>query len=495
MSNDTKSSLINVVLLYLALALGFLGTFLKARVITPAEIGVLSSLVTIASLAGFFINLGLPTSIIKYSPELETDNGRFTGFILFNLGISFAIYVVLSGLILIFRKHFIEFFHDELLEKYFDFVLILMIGEIFNNQFRSTFQVLKKSIFSNAVYNLTTRLANLIMLCFMLAGYFNFFLFLIVDVLSVLLKSIIFMAAFSVSGKLGMPKFDFLSSTFLKKFTNYSFFMFSSGILGLAISSIDKLMIGHFVDMASVGIYRVVLTFTVLIEFIGKGFQMSNSPQIASYWRRGEIEKLKKLYSENANMQLLLSLFAFSALIAFGGDLLAILGKDYTVGFFILFFLALGELITVGTGLSGTIISFSKHYKLDFYTRIMLVVLTIATNFLFIPIWGAAGAAAATALSLLLYNTVKFVFVSWKLKMQPYDRETFSVVVLNSICASIFFLIKYLSPINNIVSIIGWSAVVFVAYFIIGINLFKIQRMRYLFDKAVERLPVLRGHK
>ena len=487
MSKTTRSSILNIIILYVALVLGFVNTFLKARIITPAEIGVLSSLVTIAALAGFFINLGMPVGIIKYSPEFREDKGELTGFYLFNFLLSSALYAVSCSAFIAMRSTVLKYFHDELLSKYFDFVFILMIGEIFNNQFRSIYQVFKRSVSANVIYNITTRLANVLMLVLMHFGFFDFYAFLFVDVASVLLKSAMFILGYSRFGVIARPTFKFLSGNFLKKYYNYAFYMFSSGLIGLLVNSIDKIMIGHYVNMAGVGVYRVVLTFIVLIEFIGKGFGMSNSPLIAAYWRKNELPKLKKLYNENVNQQLILSLFAFSALIAFGRDLLVILGKEYEGGFYVLLFLSLGELINVGTGLSGTIISFSRYYKLDFYARLLLVALTYFTNLLFIPGWGVAGAAFATMLSVFLYNLMKFVFVSWYLKLQPYDGETLKILFLNGLMALAFYAVKKVVGGVSIPAILVLSVLLFLAYLGIGLYVFKLPNMLVAIEKLFKK--------
>jgi len=487
MSKTTSGSILNIIVLYGALILGFLGTFMKARIITPAEIGVLSSLVTISALAGFFLNLGTPVGIIKYSPELRDDKHELTGFYVFNLLLSLCAYVLVCTGFIVFRSYVLKYFHDELLAKYFDFVFILMIGEVFNNQFRSIYQVFKRSVSANVIYNITTRSANIVMLCFMYFGFFDFYTFLLVDILSVVFKSVLFVAGYLRFGVVALPSFRFLSKKFLKKYFNYSFYMLFSGVIALLVNSIDKIMIGHYVDMAGVGVYRVVLTFIVLIEFIGKGFSMTNSPLIASYWRKEEVGKLKKLYNENVNQQLILGLFAFSALIAFGTDLLTILGKAYETGFYVLLFLSLGELINVGTGLSGAIISFSRYYKLEFYIRILLVVLTYFTNTLFIPIWGVSGAAFATMLSVFLCNLVQFIFVSWYLKLQPYDLESVRILLLNALMALAFWGVKHIFGKSSIPAIIGISAVLFLIYLWLGIYLFKLPNMKSSVQKIFRR--------
>ena len=52
------------------------------------------------------------------------------------------------------------------------------------------------------------------------------------------------------------------------------------------------------------------------------------------------------------------------------------------------------------------------------------VVLMIVLNAICIPLYGINGSALATLLTIMLYNTVKFVFVVKKLKLFPFTQHT-----------------------------------------------------------------------
>ena len=65
---------------------------------------------------------------------------------------------------------------------------------------------------------------------------------------------------------------------------------------------------------------------------------------------------------------------------------------------------------------------------------------------IFIPKYGIDGAAMATALSLLIFNICKMVFVYVKLNMQPFTSKTFFTVLIFFI---IYTVVQYLPIINN----------------------------------------------
>mgnify|MGYP001592627536 FL=1 len=57
--------------------------------------------------------------------------------------------------------------------------------------------------------------------------------------------------------------------------------------------------------------------------------------------------------------------------------------------------------------------------KLAFYSGLAGMVINIGLNFLWIPLYGINGAAAATACSLFVWNGLQTYFVFRKLKINP----------------------------------------------------------------------------
>jgi len=72
----------------------------------------------------------------------------------------------------------------------------------------------------------------------------------------------------------------------------------------------------------------------------------------------------------------------------------------------------------------------SKHYRVSFYTNIILVLVTIVANYLLIPQYGIEGAAIASAGAIFFYNGVKFLYVKLKMKMTPFTLKTAVVLSL-----------------------------------------------------------------
>jgi len=139
-----------------------------------------------------------------------------------------------------------------------------------------------------------------------------------------------------------------------------------------------------------------------------------------------------------------------------------------------------GELVNISTGMCGGIIACSKYYKFDFYTRIFLVLLTIISNLLFIPLWGLTGAAFATSLSLALYNITKVIFVKIKLGFFPYTGENIRLFFSALLFFSFLFFLQNYIQLENVVVIIIFSIFCFALYLVINKYLLKMAILKDL---------------
>jgi len=54
----------------------------------------------------------------------------------------------------------------------------------------------------------------------------------------------------------------------------------------------------------------------------------------------------------------------------------------------------------------------------------------VRTNLIFIPKYGITGAAMASAISIFLFNTIRFFFLLYVFKIQPFSFSTIKVLLI-----------------------------------------------------------------
>jgi O-antigen/teichoic acid export membrane protein len=128
----------------------------------------------------------------------------------------------------------------------------------------------------------------------------------------------------------------------------------------------------------------------------------------------------------------------------------------------VILFIGAARLFDMATGVNGEIILQSRYYRFNLISVAMLAVLIIGTNYIFIPLYGINGAAFATALSVFLYNIIKFLFLWIKFRMQPFSVKTIFIVLI----AGVTFFAASLVPapkdefITTVLNILFRSAVI-----------------------------------
>lgn len=208
------------------------------------------------------------------------------------------------------------------------------------------------------------------------------------------------------------------------------------------------IMLKNYIDFKAVGIYTISLTVGSAIGMVGNVFSRSVPPKISKCLEIDDNIKLEKIYKENTKQQIYIGLFLLIYLIVFSKEVLALMGKEYIDGYIVLILIGIGQMINIGTGMCGNIIGSSKHYKYEAYFNIFLLVVTVGTNMLFIPLYGIVGAAFATALTLILINIMKVIFVYRKFNMHPYRLENLKFIVAGIIITIILYTIKKFVTLN-----------------------------------------------
>jgi O-antigen/teichoic acid export membrane protein len=99
------------------------------------------------------------------------------------------------------------------------------------------------------------------------------------------------------------------------------------------------------------------------------------------------------------------------------------------------------------TGVNSQIINVSKHYPFEGITSSLLVIVAVSTNLWLIPIYGIVGAAAATAISLVLFNVSRYFFIYSKMGLQPFDIKTVKAIFVIGLGFGIGHLLPHLENI------------------------------------------------
>ena len=474
-----NQSIKNSIYFYIGLVFGAISTIIlypNTFNSHPEHLGLLQIIVAYSVVISTFSFLGTPKTIIRFFPKVENKNQLIT--------LSFLIPVIGFLLVLffyfLFKDNFLQFIKPnttdlEELKTYtllkLNFHLIFLMVA-----FLSFFEVL--SSLSRSLLNATIPIflkevllkgMNILLLFLHWFNYIDFptFLNLYISLYLVLIIILSFTVFRKFKYKITF-NFDEIES---RKLFLFGLYVLVGGASAILVSKVDMMMIGKIIGYKEVAFYTVAFFIGNVIRIPARAIGSIATPLLSKAWERGDIKEIKEIYVKSSINQLLFGGLIFLAVWLNIEDGLSLLPLKFQGGKLVVLFIALSQLFNVATGVNGMIIVNSKYYKFDLYSNFILLCITLYTNWIFIPessplssydIVGINGAAFATALSVLIFNTIKMIFIFQKMKIQPFTFNTLKSIILIGV---VYFSISYFSfPENVLYSLILRFSLLFALY-------------------------------
>lgn len=269
----------------------------------------------------------------------------------------------------------------------------------------------------------------------------------------------------------------------VKSLSTFSFWIFltTSGMLVFSYS--DTIMIGYFMTNADVGVYRIVLQFTLVASFAANGILSALWPKVSRWGKTGEIELIEESISRAISYSLLLAVPVLAGGILMGDKLLYFFyGAEFTKGYPVLIILLIVQVINIFFNLFVSYISALDRQKESFKVTAVAAAANIALNFLLIPVMGIVGAAVATLLSMVLNMVLAQRVLSQMIRIR-LEHDSLLNFVKASIVISIFIIAyRMLIPLANV-----WLTLVpvFLGGAIYGILILKLDKKIYTELKGI----------
>ena len=240
------------------------------------------------------------------------------------------------------------------------------------------------------------------------------------------------------AGSVSLPK------TERSEVVKYGVLTFLSGVGGVLAVNIDVIMIGSMVGLDQIAFYTVAVYIVAVIRIPRNALSNIAMPVVAEAWKKEDMSEIEAIYSKTSINQLVIGVLLFVGIWANQHNLFQLLPAEYESGKWVLFYVGLARVIEVSFGIGSGIVTLSKWYKVDVYANVVFLAVAIATNFIFIPIYGIEGAAIATGISLFVLNLIRYVFLKIKWGLNPFGWKSVATVLLGLSC----YFISLLLPIQ-----------------------------------------------
>lgn len=418
---------------YGGVILGFVTTtYLYTEYLTPDIVGLFSILIAYSNLTGRFAGLGFQGVTNRFFSYFRDKSKGHNGFLFIGLIFHLIGFFLFLLLYFLFSPLLVTSNIDKspLFASYIYLLIPLTLANLIFLFLDTYNKVLYNAVFGTFLQEFLQRVFIFLLILLFAFQIINIHHLIIGFTIAISFKAIVILVFLWKKGELNLkPDFSLLDNKMRKDIINYALFsLISFGTL--IVYNIDKIFINHFLDLKNTGVYTIAFYFGSLVSMPSRSLLRISGALVADAFKINDLEKIKDIYYKSCLNQLIIGGFLFIGIWSNIDNILIILGDDYLESKWVIFFIGIGYLVDMVTGANGTIISLSKYYRISLIFLVILVLLVIILMLILIPIWGIVGAAIAIAISLLINNMMRFVFLYHKYKFQPYDYRYLAIVAI-----------------------------------------------------------------
>jgi O-antigen/teichoic acid export membrane protein len=329
----------------------------------------------------------------------------------------------------------------QLLLDHLQLLSLLSISLILSKLFTGYLAVKHKTHVAQFINELFLKTYYLVLALVYLVYPFSFEWFLILFVFSYVFATLFFWIyawyeGFRISFKLRILK--------VSRIIKYgAFTILDKGAL-IMVGNIDLIMIGILLNLENVAYYTLAFYIGTVIVVPRRAIQPPAAALVARFLREESWSELQKLYRQTSLNQLFIGSFIFVLIWINIQEIYSFIPEKFYGGIWVVLFIALSKLFDLAAGIGGAILIYSKYYRLNLVFNLILILVTIGSNYLLIGYWGINGAAIATAITFFLFNLIRTVYVYHKFKMHPFTKDTLKVIVVLVLAIAIG---SYIQPI------------------------------------------------
>ena len=425
-----NQSIKNSISFYVGMAIGAINTLFVYPYVfddDPEKFGLIQIIIAYSLVVSTLTTFGVPKTFIKFFPSIQNKGQLY----LFSFVVPFLGFLLALFCYIFFKDIIFQIINvNELLKENFFYIILLVFFIGFYDVLTSISRSFLSAVTPNFINEVFLKFYSFIILILYWNNFFDFSTFLFIYLSGFIIKFLILFFIQFYNNRLEIDySFNRLN---ISKLFSYGLFVLVSGASMIIITRLDIIMIGSLLDLQQVAFYTIAFFIGNAIKVPGRSVIAISSPLVAKAWEKKDLTEIKNLYVKSSINQLIVGGIFFLCIWLNIDDIFSFFPEKYQGGKWVVLFIALAQLFNMSSGVSSAIIVNSNFYKYDLYTTVLLMIFTISTNYLLIPIYGINGAAMATALSVLIFNFSRLYLIWYKLKMMPFNLSTikFTIVFL-----------------------------------------------------------------
>lgn len=418
-----KQSIKGSIYSYIGVAIGFVTAgLLLPNFFTKEENGVIELLTSWSLVFATLATLGLNNVTIRLFPWFRNKDNHHNGFFGILFWVNMAGFVLALLLYLALRPWIISSQEDSaLFIRYVDYIIPLSAFTTIYLVIDIYYSVLMNAVRGIFLKEFVQRVLILIVIFGFIAGLFRFNMFVLIFTVALSMPGIIIAVLLMKDGEFQIrPQPGFLTPELSKSLVSVAFFGVTIGFSNILILYLDRIMINQMLGLGATGIYGRMAFYGTLVSIPIRSVSKISAVVIGQHWKDRKHQAINQLYRDTSLHQLIFGLLIFIGIWGNVKNVFHMIPSDFAAGRYVIFYMGISNLFIMASGISGSIMATSSHYRLLAFFVLLFGLLVLATNLIFIPIMGIEGAALASAISALFYGLMRYIFLWLKYGMQPY---------------------------------------------------------------------------
>lgn len=170
------------------------------------------------------------------------------------------------------------------------------------------------------------------------------------------------------------------------------------------LNQMSIIILGLLSGNTAAGEYNAAVRISYIIQPLIVAQNAALGPMVASLYGSDNRERLQRVTSLGVRLVSIAALAIAVLMIAFGQWILSLLGDDFAAAYPVLVVLVCGNLVFALTGPAGMLLNMTGRHALSVKALAISGGFNLAAALVLIPLYGALGAAIATALTLALWG-------------------------------------------------------------------------------------------
>lgn len=453
MSTIRRQSIISSLVIYVGFAVGLLNTYFFIKYFTPAQYGLTSVFVNIATTMMAFASLAMPAYIAKFFPYYKDHvaaekSDLMTVSLL--VGCFGFLLVIIAGWV--FRDFVIRKFGENSPELiiYYRWIFPMGFGYTIYMILEAFTWNIGKPVLTNFLKEVQWRvLTTVIIVLFILQVIKDYDLFIKLYAFTYPAIAVTLFAYLIIKRKLHFNfSFSKVTRRYFKKIVTLCVFVYSSSLVFTISQVFDSLVIAAALQdgLKKAGIFGLAYTLISVIGAPQRGVVSASIPHLARAWKDKNRPLLERIYRRSSinmllfacGMYLLIVLNYNEAIYSFD------LNQDYLLGFHAFLFLGASRIVDLGTGVNTEIIGTSNYWRFQLISGIILLVCMLPLTYILARKYDLVGPAIANFISITLYNILRVVFLWKRFRLFPFTKNSIYTLLL----AAASFIVAYFAGMN-----------------------------------------------